>query len=510
MASHQLRDLTATFLSLSLKDESDTLQLAEDLAAILKPGDLLCLSGDLGAGKSTFSRALIRNMADDPDLEVPSPTFTLVQPYDLPRLPLAHFDLYRLEEPEEIEELGLEEILEDSAALIEWPEMAKDLLPESALWLQFRHGGDEDTRQVEFYSEDPEWEKRISATLEIRAFLKAALNTGPISREHLAGDASLRTFEKIDAGDEHLVLMRWPFSDATLPETIRSYMDEVHLAKDCRAVAAIGGELRKIGLRAPAIKKADFDKGLVLSEFLGSETIVVDGKPVAERYFAAVDVLAAMHARKFPETVNLDTGETYRVPIYSNDALISEASLLLDWYLPEKTGAEASDQIKTEFDALWRGLLDGLSEAQCGWVLRDFHSPNLLWQAGALGTDRIGLIDFQDTVIGPVAYDVASLLLDARTDIDPELESALFDAYLQKQKGLGQEVDPEAFKQAYVVMGAQRISKILGIFVRLARRDSKPAYLEHLPRMEGYLDRVMTAPILSDLKDWYQGHIGRY
>jgi tRNA threonylcarbamoyl adenosine modification protein YjeE len=166
MASHPLRDLTATFLSLpSLKDESDTRQLAEDLAAILKPGDLLCLSGDLGAGKSTFSRALIRDIAGDPDLEVPSPTFTLVQPYDLPRLPLAHFDLYRLEEPEELEELGLEEILEDSAALIEWPEMAEDLLPKPALWLQFRHGGDEDTRQVEFYSEDPVWENRISATL---------------------------------------------------------------------------------------------------------------------------------------------------------------------------------------------------------------------------------------------------------------------------------------------------------------------------------------------------------
>jgi aminoglycoside/choline kinase family phosphotransferase len=103
-------------------------------------------------------------------------------------------------------------------------------------------------------------------------------------------------------------------------------------------------------------------------------------------------------------------------------------------------------------------------------------------------------------VIGPVAYDVASLLLDARTDIDPELENALFDAYLQKRKGLGQEVDREAFKQAYVVMGAQRISKILGIFVRLARRDSKPAYLEHLPRMEGYLDRVMMAPVLSDFE----------
>ncbi|WP_306148097.1 MULTISPECIES: tRNA (adenosine(37)-N6)-threonylcarbamoyltransferase complex ATPase subunit type 1 TsaE [unclassified Roseibium] len=508
MASHPLRDLTATFLSLSLKDESETRQLAEDLAAILKPGDLLCLSGDLGAGKSTFSRALIRNIAGDPALEVPSPTFTLVQPYDLPRLPLAHFDLYRLEEPEELEELGLEEILEDSAALIEWPEMAEDLLPKSALWLQFRHVEDEDTRQVEFYSEDPEWENRITATLEVRAFLKAALNIGQIKRQHLAGDASLRTFEKIEAGDEHLVLMRWPFSDATLPEDIRSYMDKVHLAKDCRAVAAIGGELRKSGLRAPAIKKTDFDKGLILSEFLGSETIVVDGKPVAERYFAAVDVLAAMHARKFPETVDLDTGETYQVSAYSADALVSEANLLLDWYLPEKTGTEASDQTRAEFEALWRGLLDGISEAQSGWVLRDFHSPNLLWQVGASGTDRIGLIDFQDTLIGPVAYDVASLLLDARTDINPELENALFDAYLQKRKGLGQEVDLEAFKQAYVVMGAQRISKILGIFVRLARRDNKPAYLEHLPRMEGYLDRVMTAPILFDLKDWYQRHIG--
>ncbi|MFN3129612.1 tRNA (adenosine(37)-N6)-threonylcarbamoyltransferase complex ATPase subunit type 1 TsaE [Roseibium sp.] len=508
MASQPLRDLTGTFLSLSLKDESDTRQLAEDLSVILKSGDLLCLSGDLGAGKSTFSRALIRNIASDPDLEVPSPTFTLVQPYDLPRLPLAHFDLYRLEEPEELGELGLEEILEDSAALIEWPEMAEDLLPKTALWLQFRHGGGEDTRQVEFYSEDPEWENRISATLEVRAFLEAATDTGQISREHLAGDASLRTFEKIGAGDEHLVLMRWPFSDATLPENIRFYMDKVHLAKDCRAVAAIGGELRKIGLRAPAIKRADFDKGLVLSEFLGSETIVVDGKPVAERYFAAVDVLAAMHARKFPETVDLDTGETYQVPAYSADALVSEANLLLDWYLPEKTGTEASDQTRAEFEALWRSLLHGISDAQSGWVLRDFHSPNLLWQVGASGTDRIGLIDFQDTVIGPVAYDVASLLLDARTDIDPELENALFDAYLQKRKGLGQEVDLEAFKQAYVVMGAQRISKILGIFVRLARRDNKPAYLGHLPRMEGYLDRVMTAPILSDLKDWYQRHIG--
>ncbi|QDG74653.1 tRNA (adenosine(37)-N6)-threonylcarbamoyltransferase complex ATPase subunit type 1 TsaE [Labrenzia sp. PHM005] len=503
MASHQLREPSNSFLTLTLSSEAETRQLAEDIALILKPGDVLCLSGDLGAGKSTFSRALIRNVAADYDLEVPSPTFTLVQPYDLARLNLSHFDLYRLEEPEELEELGLEELLEDGAALIEWPEKAEELLPDSALWLQFQHGDDEDTRQAVFFSEDPVWQERLEATLEIRAFLDETLEV-TFERHHLAGDASLRTFERIDKGGESLVLMRWPFSDAMLPEPVRAYMDKVHLAKDCRSVAAVGQELRKAGIHAPAIKSADFQNGLVLSEYLGSETIVIDGKPVPERYFAAVDVLAAMHAHDFPETVQLDTGDTYQVPLYSIDALIAEASLFLDWYVPEMTGEPASEHSKAEFEILWRQALDACSTAQTGWVLRDFHSPNLLWQEQADGTDRIGIIDFQDTVIGPVAYDVASLLLDARTDIDASLENALYDAYVKARTEQSDSFDSQAFSNAYSIMAAQRITKILGIFVRLARRDGKSAYLGHLPRMEAYLDRVLASPVLSDLKKWYQ------
>ena len=116
MSGPELRDISDPFLSLVLEDEAATVRLAEDLAASLSPGDLIALSGDLGAGKSTFARALLRTLADDEDLEVPSPTFTLVQTYDFERFAVSHFDLYRLEEPEELEELGLDELLETGFA----------------------------------------------------------------------------------------------------------------------------------------------------------------------------------------------------------------------------------------------------------------------------------------------------------------------------------------------------------------------------------------------------------
>ncbi|MEP3046875.1 MAG: tRNA (adenosine(37)-N6)-threonylcarbamoyltransferase complex ATPase subunit type 1 TsaE [Roseibium sp.] len=505
MADHQLRTLPSHFLTLDLPDEAATAQLANDIAMILKAGDVLCLSGDLGAGKSTLSRALIRSFAADPELEVPSPTFTLVQTYEIGRFDLSHFDLFRLEEPEELEELGLEDLLENGAALIEWPEKAGEFLPDDALWIQITEvDASEDARHVVFSSIDPDWESRLQQTLEIRAFLEKNARPEP-KRQFLAGDASLRTFETVVSGETSFVLMRWPFQEASVPDAVRSYMETVHLANDCRSVLAIGTTLRDKGFLAPQIFAADVSNGLIMSQDLGAETIVRNGEPVPERYHAAVDVLAAMHSQKWPETIVLKNGDCYTIPLYSNDALIKEASLFLDWYLPEKTGVAAHESDRASFEALWNDALENISSAQTGWVLRDFHSPNLLWQKEATGTDQIGLIDFQDTVIGPIAYDVASLLLDARTDISPELEKELFDVYVTARKYQSDEFDTEAFLNAYAVMAAQRISKILGIFVRLARRDSKPAYLGHLPRMEGYLDRVLEKPILSDLRNWYAG-----
>ncbi|WP_428644514.1 tRNA (adenosine(37)-N6)-threonylcarbamoyltransferase complex ATPase subunit type 1 TsaE [Roseibium sp.] len=504
MADHDLKQLDAPFLTLQISDEAGTRQLANDLAMVLRPGDVLCLSGDLGAGKSTLTRALLRSLAGDPELEVPSPTFTLVQTYDFDRFDLSHFDLYRLEEPEELEELGLDDLLEEGAALIEWPEKADEFLPSKALWVRITQPvEDGDKRTFSFHCEDPDWQDRLTGTLEIRSFLEGVGFSGA-ERRFLAGDASLRSFETVEQDDRSAVLMRWPFQGDKVPEAVRAYMAKVHLAQDCRAILAVGGELRRHGLKAPEIYASDPEKGLVLSSDLGRETIVCDGRPMPERYHAAVEVLAKMHGESWPEILALDDGSSYQVPDYSDDALVAEASLFLDWYVPETTGMPAGDNMRAEFEGLWSVALASLSGAQRGWVLRDFHSPNLLWQEGAGGTDRIGLIDFQDTVIGPVAYDVASLLLDARTDVGADLESDLFDAYVSAREKQSSNFDRDAFSRAYAVMAAQRISKILGIFVRLARRDQKPAYLGHLPRMEGYLRRVLDRPGMSDLKDWYE------
>jgi len=503
MPDHDLRPLPSSFRILDVADEAETRLLANDLALVLKSGDVVCLSGDLGAGKSTFARALLRAFSGDPELEVPSPTFTLVQSYGFERFDLSHFDLYRLEEPEELEELGLDDLLETGAALIEWPEKAADLLPAEALWIQISQPSEEtDQRRFSFFSENAAWQQRIAQTLQARAFLKTA-RLGTAERRFLAGDASLRSFETVAADGTTAVLMRWPFQGNDVPSAVRTYMQSVHLAEDCRSVVAIGSELRRHGVLAPEIFAADLKNGLVLSRDLGRETVLQEGKPVRERYHVAVGILAGMHGETWPEEVPLEDGTVYVVPPYSHKALIAEASLFTDWYVPHVTGAPLETNALRTFQDLWQGALEAISGAQAGWVLRDFHSPNLLWQEDADGTSRIGLIDFQDTVIGPVAYDVASLLLDARTDIAEDLESELFDAYVSARKKQSSDFDEVRFSEAYAVMAAQRITKILGIFVRLAQRDGKPAYLSHLPRMLGYLDRVLDRPVLSDLKDWY-------
>ncbi|RVP91800.1 tRNA (adenosine(37)-N6)-threonylcarbamoyltransferase complex ATPase subunit type 1 TsaE, partial [Sinorhizobium meliloti] len=139
-----------------LKDEAATIEFGEDLALALKAGECVALSGDLGAGKSTFARAFIRAMADDETLEVPSPTFTLVQSYDL-RIPVAHFDLYRLADASELDELGFDEALADGICLVEWPEKAEEALPADRITLTFSH--EDDGRRIHLTAPDAAFER---------------------------------------------------------------------------------------------------------------------------------------------------------------------------------------------------------------------------------------------------------------------------------------------------------------------------------------------------------------
>lgn len=481
-----------------LEDEQATLRLADDIALALAVGDCLTLSGDLGAGKSTLARAVIRAIADDDRLEVPSPTFTLVQSYEL-RVPVSHFDLYRLGSPDELDELGLEEALETGAALIEWPQRAEGRLPGDAVSITLSGSGD--GRDFEITGAAPFIERFMRARLG-RAFL-AAGGRGDARRRFLQGDASSRSYERI--GDGSLILMNAPRKPDGPP--VRNglpYSRIAHLAEDVIPFVAIDRQLRDWGFAAPEIPAADLENDFLLVENLGSRTIRgEDGAPEAERYLAAIDCLAALHEKGVPGPIGIPGASSYEVPPYDWQALGIEVELLTDWYLPYKTGEAAGEAVKSDYLERWGEIFDLLDAAPRALVLRDFHSPNLIWRPDRQGNDRIGLIDFQDALIGPAAYDVASLVQDARVTVPDPLADMLLARYEERRLAVDPAFDPEAFRTFYAIMAAQRAAKILGIFVRLDRRDGKPAYLAHLPRIEAYMARSLAHPALAPLRSWF-------
>lgn len=485
-----------------LPDEAATAQLGEDLAQALRPGDVLALSGDLGAGKTSLARGLIRAVAEDPDLEVVSPTFTLVQAYEL-LLPIHHFDLYRTASPDELRELGLDEALERGAAVIEWPERA-DTLPPDTLHVTLTHEGD-GRRAVVAGQGAPM--ARVERSLGLRDFLVSA-GWGGAVRRHLTGDASARGYETVALpGARPRILMNSPPLALGKPvKDGKAYAEIAHTSRTVAAFVGMDRALAAAGLSVPEIYAQDLDRGFLLIENLGSEGIVdAEGRPIAERYAAAAELLAAFHQKPWTRRVPVAPGLFHDIPPFDRGALAIEVELLLEWYIPRFTGKPADAGLRREFAAVWDGLFDRLERAETGIVQRDYHSPNLIWRADRAGHDRLGVIDFQDALIGPTAYDVASLAMDARVTIPPELERRVAAAYADARKAQGA-FDADGFAEAYAITAAQRNSKILGIFVRLDERDGKPHYLKHLPRIRDYLGRACRHPALAALAALYRRH----
>ncbi|WP_114388841.1 tRNA (adenosine(37)-N6)-threonylcarbamoyltransferase complex ATPase subunit type 1 TsaE [Notoacmeibacter marinus] len=487
--------------AVALPTEAATVRLAEDLALCLEPGDLVALSGDLGAGKSFLARALLRALADDDSLDVPSPTFTLVQHYD-GRLPVAHYDLYRLDEEGELDELGLDEWLEDGAALVEWPERGGKSLPRAALAIQIAIEG---TGRQAVLTATPDFAPKLERSLGIRSFLNAG-GRKSAKRRFFCGDASTRSYESIRLDGEETVLMNAPAQPdgSPLADYGVPYSQVAHLAENVRAFVAIAGELRRFGLAAPAILQSDLDAGLLLIEHLGTDGIrsagPSGGEPVAERYLASAQMLAHLHAQPVSRTIALDKGHPYEIADYDRRAMVVEIDLLPQWYMSYRLPQADASSFAAAYHKAWEAVLNALSKAEKGLVLRDFHSPNIIWRPDREGLGRIGLIDFQDAVIGPIAYDVASLAQDARVTVPPELERAIIDAYCAAR---GPDFDRNRFETAYAITAAQRNSKIAGIFVRLDRRDGKSGYLAHLPRIEAYLRRNLAHDALAPLRQIY-------
>ena len=495
--------------SVVLPDEDATRKLMIDIASALKPGDTVTLSGDLGAGKTTFVRALIRYLAGNEAIEVPSPTFTLMQIYDLPRFPVVHADLYRLSGAAELAELGFEGLPEGAVVLLEWPDRAEGFLPpdrlDVALTLapklrtEFRHA------RVTGYGTFAPRVERIAA---VRQFV-AESGMSEAVRHRMTGDASTRTYDRLQLGDKCSILMNSPRRpDGPPVRDNKPYSAIAHLAESVMPFVAIAKGLRELGLSAPDILHADLEQGLLLIEDLGEERVVSGDPPapIVDRYEAAVDVLVSLHRQTLPDTLPVAPHVEYKIPRYDLDAFLVEAELLLDWYLP-RLGATIDEEARATFRTLWREALQPSIEAPPTWVLRDFHSPNLLWLPERHELRRVGLLDFQDALMGPPSYDLASILQDARIDVPEETELTLLGRYIQGRRARQPEFDGQTFIRSYVTLAAQRASKILGIFARLDARDGKPQYLRHMPRVWGYLQRSLAHPSQAMLKEWYSQHV---
>ncbi len=496
-------------ITLRLPDEAATSALGRELALFAAPGTWILLSGGLGAGKSTLARAFIRALAPHMgEFEAPSPTFTLVQPYDFTRVPVAHADLYRLGDPFEAEELGLDELARDHVLLVEWPDRLPRTPPDR---LEIALDFDETGGRAATLAGCGAWAHTLRRFSAIRAFLDKHFADAPIERAFLQGDASARRYEYVTApGGERAILMDMPARpDGPPVYDGRSYDEIANLSHDIRAVEAINSVLRERGYSAPRTLAHDFPAGLMLIEDLGE---AVFGKlyrrgEMRRPLELAVDVLADMAGREWPGEVSLPGGDVHIVRPYDDAAFGIEVRLLTEWLWPRLKGAPAPRGVVEEYAAIWSGLFPLARAGRPVWVLRDYHSPNLLLLKERQGLARLGIIDTQDTVMGPAAYDLASLLQDARIEIPHDLQKEMLARYCAARAAASPDFDAAAFRRAYVVMGAQRACKVLGIFARLNDRDGKPAYLAHMPHVSGYLAENLAHRDLKPLAEWFARHL---
>ncbi len=351
---------------------------------------------------------------------------------------------------------------------------------------------------------------------DIENFIQQA-GLGKAKRTPLTGDASTRRYERLSMREKTFLFMNAPqAAESTLcpplatPEERKAlgYNASARLAgNDMHSFAAIAQCLQDQGLSAPVIHHMDAPKGFAILEDLGFEVYakaITEGRDEARLYQRAIDVLITMNKTALkPETT-----KNYHLHDYDMLSMQTEIGLLSQWYWPEKTGTaptpDHAQEHAQEHAALWGDVLNALTPPSV-LVLRDYHAENLLWLPQREGAKAVGIIDFQDALWGNHSYDLVSLLEDARREVAPALVLSLKE-YFYSQMALTKP-DQEKFEQDYALMGAQRNAKILGIFVRLAKRDNKNHYLTLIPWVEKLFRKNLDHPALKDLRKFYIKHI---
>lgn len=292
-------------------------------------------------------------------------------------------------------------------------------------------------------------------------------------REMLAGDASNRRYERV-------------FHPQTGQSAVLMDADPAK-GEDVRPFTRIARHLSAQGLSAPRILAEDAGRGFLLLEDLGDALFarVVLAEPGLEEtlYTAATDVLSALHRAPLPAGL----------AEYDPALMTRMAALAHDWYLRGAHGADVT--AKSAFSATFEPILQQMEGTADVLIQRDYHAENLLWLPDRQGVARVGLLDFQDAMAGHRAYDLVSLLQDARRDVPPEIETTMIAHYIYEN-----DMDPTAFEAAYAILGTQRNLRILGVFARLSMHFGKPHYVDLIPRVWDHLIRDLDHPALSPVR----------
>ena len=308
-----------------------------------------------------------------------------------------------------------------------------------------------------------------------RTFL-SQVGLADVDLQPLCPDASFRRYFRLATSDGQWLLMDAPPDYENVDAFVR-----------------IAKHLATLGLRSPQIGQVDNVNGFALVEDFGNDTFTVlldAGEDERTLYCYAIDVLTTLHQQ--PRATDLV------LPAYDLSAFMDEALLMVDWYIPLVTSTRVTQTDRQRYQQIWNAIFEALPSPPTTLVLRDFHVDNLMQIPGGSPEGKIGLLDFQDARIGPIAYDVVSLLEDARRDLNPELVNTMRKRYL---KVMSLE-DTQNFYAWYRVLGVQRHCKVAGIFSRLALRDDKPTYLRHLPRVMALLQQHLKDPLLIPLTRW--------
>lgn len=484
--------------------QSELEKFADRVSKQIFVGDVIRLEGDLGVGKSVFARTIIRGLGSKRK-HITSPTFTITQPYDDTRIPVLHVDCYRLADPEEVEFLEPTHWFSHGLVIVEWPDRGGDWFrpdkPDtldyhiasmdngSTLTVKLRDLGDE-KREIEFYG-GLSWKNRF-ATIE----KSLCRPQNEKERDRYLAKFKLRGHVLTPVcGDNWSTRSYWRLQTTEGP---RILMDAIPQVENIQQVIELTQFLEGIGIKVPHIYESDVEAGYIMMEDFGRAPLIdylqAHPEQIEPWYEIIIDLLLHIYRSRKPALRN-----------YTRKDLWIEVTRFTDYYLPAVTGHATHTADRRAYLNAWESVFDKILDVPQTMVHWDFHAANIMkLTEEPEGLHSLGLLDFQDARIGPITYDIATILKNDRLPISQEMEDRLLQRFLD---GLGSDVSKEDFMASYHAIILQRTLKIIGGITKLVVRDNRCDLVDLLPRCWELVDSALSEPVCAEVRRFFLSNV---